>query len=307
MKPRKGTKEVNLLKWTVVLYIAIFVMKFVVYMYSHVMALLAEALHTLSDVIISVFLLIAAIVSRKEADSVHRYGHGRAQNIAAVVAATLFISFTSFQLFETAIPKLWSQTVTNYSNINLVFAVLLVSMVIAAAPLVGLLREKMKGAAAKAQYMELINDELGLLAALAGTFFIVQGYPIADPIATILVATIIIINALGVFRENISFLMGHSPGPEFLAKVRKVAHSVDGIRGVHALRAEYIGPDSIRLTMHLEVPRGIKVEEADHIGETVRRRIYKELHVRYCFVHVDPEGTHDKDVPACVENDEDDK
>jgi cation diffusion facilitator family transporter len=304
MKNRKNLKDENLLKLTVLLYIAIFVMKFAVYLYSGVMALLAESLHTLSDVIISISLLVAAIVSRKEADSVHRYGHGRAQNVAAIVAATLFISITSFQLYEDAIPRLlWPQT-TTYKNMNLVFAVLMVSMVIAAVPLLGLLREKLKGAAAKAQYLELINDEMGLLAALAGSYLITLGYPLADPIATIIVATIIAVNAFSVYRENVSFLLGHSPPPEFLAKVRRVAHSVDGIRGVHALRAEYIGPDSIRLTMHLEVPRGIKVEEADHIGETVRRKIYKELHVRYCFVHVDPEGTHDKDVPAGVITDD---
>jgi cation diffusion facilitator family transporter len=307
MKPKKGLKEVNLLKWTVVLYATIFVMKFVVYLYSGVMALLAEALHTLSDVIISVFLLAAIVVSRKEADRQHRYGHGRAQNIAAVVAATLFISFTSFRLYEEAIPKLIWHEHRTYTNMNLVFAVLIVSMVIAAMPLIGLLRQKMKGAAAKAQYLELINDELGLLAALIGSIFILEGHPLADPLATIVVATIIAINAIGVFRENISFLMGYSPGPEYLAKVRKVAHSVEGIRGVHALRAEYIGPDMIRLTMHLEVPRGITVEAADNIGEAVRRKIYKELKVRYCFVHVDPEGTHDRDVPACIENDENGK
>ena len=304
MKTHKGMKEVNLLKLTVVMYIAIFVMKFVVYLYSGVMALLAEALHTLSDVIISISLLVASVISRKEADSEHRYGHARAQNIAAIVAATLFISITSFQLYEEAIPKLlWPQTMT-YRNMDLVFGVLLISMAIAALPLFGFLHEKVKGAAAKAQSLELINDEMGLLAALAGSYLITLGYPLADPIATIIVATLIAFNAFGVYRDNINFLLGHSPGPEFLSKVRRVAHSVEGIRGVHALRAEYIGPDSIRLTMHLEVPRGITVEEADHIGETVRRKIYKELKVRYCFVHVDPEGTHDKDVPAGVITDD---
>jgi cation diffusion facilitator family transporter len=303
MKSRKGLKEVNLLKWTVILYIAIFIMKFVVYLYSGVMALLAEALHTLSDVIISVFLLAAIVVSRKEADHLHRYGHGRAQNIAAVVAATLFISFTSFRLYEEAIPKLLWHEHRNYTNMPMVFAILIVSMVIAAMPLVALLRQKMKGAAAKAQYLELINDELGLLAALVGSIFIVEGHPLADPLATIVVATIIAINAFGVFRENISFLMGYSPSSEYMVKVRKVAYSVEGVKGVHALRAEYIGPDMAMITMHLEVPRGITIEAADGIGEAVRRKVYKELKVRYCFVHVDPEGTHDTDVPAGLETD----
>jgi Co/Zn/Cd efflux system component len=57
-------------------------------------------------------------------------------------------------------------------------------MFIAAIPLIRLFTQKKKGAAAKAQFMELINDELGLIAALIGTFFIIGGTYIADPIAS---------------------------------------------------------------------------------------------------------------------------
>jgi divalent metal cation (Fe/Co/Zn/Cd) transporter len=69
----------------------------------------------------------------------------------------------------------------------------------------------------------LINDELGLSAALIGTLFIVWDQPLADPIAAIIVATIIGYNAFGLFRENLSFLLGQSPGPEWLAQMERVA------------------------------------------------------------------------------------
>lgn len=85
-------------------------------------------------------------------------------------------------------------------------------MIIAAAPMVMLFTLSPSGAAAKTQFLELINDELGLLAALVGTWFISQGQPIADPLAAIFVATIIAYNAIGLFREYFSFLVGRSPG-----------------------------------------------------------------------------------------------
>jgi Co/Zn/Cd efflux system component len=68
-------------------------------------------------------------------------------------------------------------------------------VLIAALPLVTLARQKMRGAAAKAQMIELVNDELGLLAALLGTLFIVWGKPIADPLAALFVAMIIAVNS----------------------------------------------------------------------------------------------------------------
>src|SRR5659263_172925 len=100
--------DVRSLKLVVGTYILVFAMKLTVYIMTGVMALFAEALHTLSDIFVSSFLLVAIIWSRKEADEIHMFGYGRAQNVAALVAATLFISFTSFELYREAIPRLFN-------------------------------------------------------------------------------------------------------------------------------------------------------------------------------------------------------
>jgi divalent metal cation (Fe/Co/Zn/Cd) transporter len=85
--------DIHSLKFVVGIYILIFAMKLSVYFMTGVMAIFAEALHTLSDIFVSSFLLLATIWSRRKADEVHMFGYGRAQNVAALVAATLFISF----------------------------------------------------------------------------------------------------------------------------------------------------------------------------------------------------------------------
>jgi cation diffusion facilitator family transporter len=281
-------QELRALKLALGLYVLVFALKLAVYLVTGVLALLAEALHTLSDIFVSGFLVVTLIWSRKEADEVHMFGYGRAQNVAALVAATLFVSFTSFKLYEEAIPKLLRPEETAYHNLWLAVGVIVVSMLIAAAPLIGLLRQGSRGAAAKAQLVELINDELGLVAALAGTLFIVGGRPIADPIATIVVATIIAINGIRLFLENLSVLVGRSPGPAFLAKVETLARSVNGVLGIHELRAEYIGPDTVRAGMHIEVQRGLPIEEADRIADEVRDRVHQATGCRYCTIHMDP-------------------
>src|SRR5512138_2878864 len=192
------------LKLTLGGYLIILALKLGAYWMSGVMALLAEALHTLSDIFVAGFLLVATLYSRKRADQTHMFGYGRAQNVAALVAATLFISFTSFELYRESIPRLFSTEIVEYQNLPLAIGVLIVSMVIAAAPLVTLFRQKTRGAAAKAQLTELVNDELGLLAALLGTLSITWGWRLGDPLAAIIVATIIAYNAVGLFRENSS-------------------------------------------------------------------------------------------------------
>ena len=290
MNASQHGRELRALKLTLGLYVVIFTLKLIVYFATGVIALLAEALHTLSDIFVAGFLIMALIWSRKEADEVHMFGYGRAQNVAALVAATLFVSFTSFKLYEEAIPKLFRAEETVYQNLSLAVGVIVASMLLVAAPLLGLFRQKNRGAAAKAQFVELINDELGLLAALAGTLFIMMGRPIADPIAAVFVATIIAVNGIRLFLENLSVLVGRSPGPAFLARVERLARSVPGVSGIHELRAEYIGPETVRAGMHIEVQPGLPIEEADRIAEEVRQRVHGETGCRYCVIHVDPAG-----------------
>jgi cation diffusion facilitator family transporter len=269
-------------------YVAVFALKLAAYFITGVMVMLAEALHTLSDIFISSFLLVALHYSRRKADDMHMFGYGRAQNVAALVAATLFISFTSYKLFEESIPRLFSPDAPDYNHLWLALTVILISMVIAAAPLLVLLRQKERGASAEAQLLELINDELGLLAALGGTFFIWWGWPLGDPIAAMVVATIIALNAAGLFRENLSFLLGRSPGPEFLALVNRAARSVEGVVDVRELRAEYVGPDAIHAGLRLVVKRGLPIEQAHSIAENVKARIHDTTEGHYCTVQVEP-------------------
>lgn len=269
-------------------YVLLFALKLAAYFYTGVVALLAEALHTLSDIAISGFLLVAAGWSRKAADEDHMFGHGRAQNVAALIAATLFISVTSIQLYQESIPRIVSPGAASHQNLGAALGVVGVSALFALAPLISLIRQRGRGAAAQAQMMELINDELGLLAVLVGTLFVAAGFPVADPIAATAIATLIAVNALGLLRENASLLVGRSPGPEFLRHVTEVARDVPGVVEVHDLRAEYIGPETVRASLHIQVPRGIPIEEADDIAEEVQQRLREATGCDYCTVHLDP-------------------
>src|SRR5512134_887205 len=128
----KESGDIRSLKIALGAYILVLALKLSVYFMTGVMALLAESLHTLSDIFVSGFLLVAAYYSRKAADQVHMFGYGRAQNVAALVAATLFISFTSYKLYEEAIPQLFRAGEGTYQNLWLAVGVIVVSMIIAA-------------------------------------------------------------------------------------------------------------------------------------------------------------------------------
>ncbi len=279
------------LKQSVAIYVVVMVLKLVAYQQTHVMALLAEGLHTLSDIFVSGFLLVAATWSRRKPDATHMFGYGRAQYVGALVAATLFISFTSFELYREAITGLLEGAKDQaHENVNWALGVLVVSMVAGAAPLWTLWRQKVKGAAAKAQVLELVNDQLGLLAALAGTVLVQFGVHRADPLAAMVVATIIGVNGVSLFRENLSFLLGRSPGPEFMTQAEALVRGVPGVVGLHRLRGQQLGSQSVQLELHVEVARGMPIEQANEIAHAVEDALQALAPGGlFATVHVDPE------------------
>jgi len=193
----------------------------------------------------------------------------------------------NYRLYREAFPHLFGQEPPAYHNVPLALGVLTGSMLIQAVPLIKLLHQKSSGAAVKAQLLELKNDELGLLAAITGTLGVLWGMPIADPIAAIVVATIIAVSAVGLFRENMSYLLGRAPSKDVMTQLEYVAFSVPGVLGVHDLRAAHIGPNAVHADIHIDVARDLTVVEAHHIAQEVENLLKPLLGNGICTVHID--------------------
>lgn len=282
-------RDLRSLRLSAILYVVMFVAKLGVYFATSVMALLAEAMHTLSDVIVVGFLLLALRWSSDEPDEEHMFGHERGQSVAALVAATLFVSFTSLRLYEESIPRLlgMGHSFTPPQRFELAIGVLVFSMLIAAIPIIQMLFHKPSGAAAKAQFLELLNDELSLVAALVGTILTRLGYPLADPAATAIVATVIAWNGVALFRENFDLIVGRSPGQAVLTQITHAALSVAGVLDAHDVRAERYGHGLVRCELHITVERGTPIEEAHRIDQHVRQRVMQIEGMHMCHVHID--------------------
>jgi len=273
-----------------VCYAGVLLLKVGAWWITGLFALLAEALHTLSDLVISGFLLMADRFSRRPADARYRYGYGRAQHVAALTAATLFISFTSFRLVEESVTRILRPPAPAYTRLDLAVGVLVISMVVSVIPLGLLALQRRRGPAARAQLLECLNDELGLLAAVVGAIVVARGTHLADPIASLVVAGLIAVNAVGLFRDNARILMGRAPGQEFFETIERLARAIPAVRAVHDLRAEYVGAETIHLSIHVEVEPTLTVAEGEEVAKAVRDAIMAETRVGYCVVHVDPVG-----------------
>jgi len=283
--------ETRSIKIALLGYVILVILQLTTYFLTGILVLLAQALEMLSDVLISTFLLLSAFWSRKPADEFHMFGHGRAQNVAALISATILVSFMSLETFREATPKFFQAETGEFQNISFALIVILVGIFVIAVPTIDILRVKARGASAKAQLVALLKDEVSYIAALIAVVLVAQGYYLADPLASMFVAAVIASSGLYLFKDNVHYLVGRAPSREFMEKVESIAKSVKHVLGVHDLRAEYVGPNIVHTGFHIEVAEGTPIEEADRIAEEVKEKVSRETGCQHCVIHVDPAPT----------------
>lgn len=285
------TNDTRGIKLALAGYIVLLVLQLVSYFMSHVLVLLAIAFETLASIIIAGLLLLATVYSRKPADEFHMFGYGRTQNVAALVSATIFIFLLSLETFRKAIHKLSQATeISEFQNTDIALIVTSVSLLVCFIPIIDILRTKKKGASLKAQLVSSLEDVAAYSAALIGTVLVTRGYSLADPVASIIVAILIALGGVYLFRENIPYLLGKAPSKEFIEKLESAVTSVEGVLGMHDFKAEYVGHDVVHTGFHIEVAKGTPIEEADRIAHEVEERVSRETGCQHCVIHVDPVG-----------------
>lgn len=280
------------IRTTLLIYVLAFSAKISVFFLTGFIALMADALNSLTDIALALMMLMSFRLSRIPADESHPFGHGRGENAAALVAGVAFITVVSFGILRESVPKLLDP-VTPTADPIMGIAALVFSMIINTAGILVLRSDLVTGEspASKALLVDLINDQFSAGAAIVGIWGATNGYPLADPVAGTLIAGIIAYTAFRLVKENLVFLIGESPDQEFYHRVEEVVLGVEGVMDVHDVMAEYIGPEKVHVDLHIRVEPEMTVAEADPLTEDVSSGIKAELpQVTHAMVHVCPHG-----------------
>ncbi|WP_457591105.1 cation diffusion facilitator family transporter [Geoglobus sp.] len=251
------------------------------------LVLIAEALHSMTDILVLIVLKISSKVSEKPADLHHPLGHGLAGNVGALIAGVAFISILSYELFKEGVSRLFHHEV--YSNPTNAIVLMLLSLVPLLVVVIYTQNRRLNPEEVALRY-ELRNDMLsGFSAVIALAFSGV--FPQIDAIAAIVVAVIIAYSGLRLINENAKVLLGYSPNEEFYRKVARVASEFDEVKDVHDIIATYMAPDKVHLDMHVTVDGEMKVRDADALTEKIFDLLSKEVpEVEYATIHICAEG-----------------
>ena len=252
-------------------------------------ALIADGIHSLSDLLSDLLVIIAVRLGSREADHEHPYGHRRFETIATVILG--------FSLIAVGGAIAWS-VMERIANPGQLPVPNVLSLAVAALSI--LINEWLyhytKRIAKKTRSKLLLanawhqrSDAISSLVVLFGIGAVLLGYPLADGIAAIVVALMVAKIGLNLVFESIKELVDTSLPPELVAEIRAAINAIDGVEGIHLLRTRHMGEDAL-IDAHIVVDPRITVSEGHMIGDIVRDDLIKRFDdVMDVLVHVDPE------------------
>ena len=249
--------------------------------------LIADGIHSLSDLVADFVVLFANRHSQKAADQDHPYGHQRFETAASLVLGTLLL-VVGVGMLWTAFRKLESP--------ETVETVHMVALWVAGGALAAkeLLFRYMLSVAKQVKSSMLVanawharSDAASSLVVGVGIVGNLAGYPILDPIAALIVGFMVARMGWGFSWDALHDLMDRSVDETEVLAIRATLLDTPGVSGVHDVRTRKMG-DMIVVDAHLEVDGAISVEAGHDIAVAARSRVLQRHRVLNLMTHVDP-------------------
>ena len=263
----------------------LFALKGAVGLFTGSVAILADAMHTLSDCSTSLVVLIGFRISGKPPDKQHPFGHGRAESVAAVVIAVL-LGVVTVEVFRGAVGRLMNPKPIRIEN--WVFGVLIATLIVKElmARFSRDLGRLIKSDALLADAVHHRSDVLTTLlviAALIGSRFNVVWL---DGVMGMMVAGFIGWSAVAIMRAASGPLLGEIAPEEMHREIATLARTASEVLGVHDILVHRYGSATI-VSLHIEVPATLSAMRLHEISDAIEDRIAARF-PGHAIVHVDP-------------------
>ena len=257
---------------------------------AHSQALIADGIHSLSDLATDFIVLYAAKHAHKEADENHPYGHGRIETLATVGLGVTLVIIAGGIAYD---------AVLRLNNPDELLQPGLLALVVAAVSVVAkewiyhytinvarYLRSDMLMANAWHSRSDAITSVVVVIG-IAGAMF---EYPYLDAVAAVAVAVMIAKIGVDLVRTSSKELIDTALEPQEIDTIRGHISSVSGVRAMHMLRSRKSAGDAF-IDVHIQVDPRLSVSDGHQVGETVRRQLMDKVDiVSDVTVHIDPEN-----------------
>ena len=277
--------------WAVFVNIGLTVAQIVGGLLSGSLALIADAIHNLSDALSLVIAFVARKIARRPSDAEMTFGYGRAEIVAALVNYTTLIVIGLYLVYEALLRLFQPQGVDGWPVVVIAGIALAVDLVTALLTY-SLSKQSLN---IRAAFLHNVADALGSIAVIvAGTLILLFGWHIVDPIVTLAIAGYILWQSVTGLKPVIRILMLGSPPDIDTARVLDRMRATDGVEDIHHLHLWQMQEHESAVDAHLVISPGAW-GDADRIKERVRSALKHEFGISHstlemeCSAHACPE------------------
>ncbi len=276
--------------------VALLVFKFVAGIVGHSAAMVADAVHSLSDFVTDIIVFVFVHISGKPKDRSHDYGHGKYETLAlTLIGVALLIVAVGIVYGGGVKIAAWlrGEQLEAPGTLALWAALLSIALKEAVYRYTFVKARQLSSKALEANAWHHRSDALssvGTAVGIGGAIFLGQRWTVLDPVASIVVGLFITKVAFFLLRDGIGDLMEQSLPDDVEEEILRIAASVEGVDSPHDLRTRRIG-NHYAIELHIlvdgDMPLRLAHEKASEVEEQLRRKYGGDTHV---VVHVEPAG-----------------
>ncbi len=256
-------------------------------------AMIADGVHSASDLITDIAVIVVIGVSRKKADSSHSYGHGKIETFVTFLIALLLAAVGIGILIDgvkRAISFFDGGVLLQPTWIALAMAVISILVKEWLFRYTRSAARKISSSAMEANAWHHRSDafsSIATLAGIAGAMFLGPGWRFLDPLAAVFVSILIVVMAYKMARTSVRELLEASLPKEESDKIINIIESTPGVKDFHHFRSRSNGNTKI-IDFHVKLDPDISLKEAHDIATKIENRIKKEFDPAVVNIHMEP-------------------
>ena len=264
-------------------------LKFFAGIFGGSQALIADAVHSVSDLFTDAVVLFGIKIGRKPPDKEHHFGHARIETLASAVVGLALIGTAVYIGIEAAL-NIHRHTESHPTGIALIGAGVSIALKEALYRYTVLIGRRIKSQLIVANAWHHRSDALSSVAVLLGVAgtLINPAWHILDACAALIVSFFIVKVGLDILRKTLREFTDTAPRPEIIEKLMQLSRTVEGVLDAHDLRVRTSG-GFYQAEIHIVVDGQLTVIEGHRIAKTVERCLAEEMdELDRVIVHVDP-------------------
>lgn len=269
---------------SIVMYIILSIIKYIVGTSYHSSALRADSLNNLTDIFVSVAVLVGLKISIKPADKNHPYGHMKTENITTLIVSFI-IMFVGIQVISSNIPILFTGEYGQPSTLTIWVSFISGIVMLLVYKFNDSLSKKTKSTSLKSVSKDNLSDALVSIGTGIGLIFTQIGFPIVDIVLAVILGVIIVFTGFSIFKESI-FTLSDGFHEKDLNNYSEDISKIPGVIDVPSIKGRYHG-NSVFLDVTIVVDKKLSLDEAHDICDLVEKELQKSG-VYSSYVHPEP-------------------